>query len=134
MIQNVIALLAVLASIVVVFLNYWREIRTKRESEIYLRKQKFYEDLINHFNRAFYQRDTSYGMNLVHLYNKSFIIASDDVIDQLNIYFDEFGGKKVVPTIDVKDRFAKLIIACRKDLGFSNKMIDDYRAPFAKRR
>ncbi|MBL7107438.1 MAG: hypothetical protein ISS77_07520 [Phycisphaerae bacterium] len=129
MIQNTISLLAV---ILVVFLNYWREVRTKQESEKYLKKQKFYEELVDYLNKALFQEDCSQGRNWTKLYNKSFIFASDEVVTQLNCFFTKINGRSEFPHSELKDTYAKILLACRRDLGIGNKIVcvTSYQAPF----
>ncbi|MEA1925735.1 MAG: hypothetical protein U9M90_00615 [Patescibacteria group bacterium] len=74
----------------------------------------------------------SHGRDLTKLYNKSFIFASDEVVTQLNRFFDNVSGRDKVPHRAMKDAYAKILLACRQDLGLGSKIgeVADYQAPF----
>lgn len=131
--QSVVAILAILVSIIVVFLNYWKETKTKQKTELYLRKQKFYEDLINMLNSVLYHEDISHGRDLTKLYNLAYIFSNDEVIEKLNAFFTKVGRRNTVPAIEVKDIIGDILIASRKDLGITTNLQSskNYNAPYA---
>ena len=99
-----------------------------------MRKLKFYEELIDYINKALYQEDESMGRELVKLYNKSFIFSSDNVINDLNEFFDKVSSRDKVPHTELRNIYAKIFLDCRHDLGiktkFSGDRLHDYKAPF----
>jgi len=117
--------MALITSFVIVLLNYWREIRTKRESEIYLRKTKFYEELIECLNRIVFQEDPTNGRAFGKLYHKTFVYSDKRVIDSLNEFLGRFREKRTLPFKEYRDVFAKILFECRNDLGF--KGIVEYK-------
>ena len=132
--QSVVAILAIIASIIVVFLNYWKETKTKQKTELYLKKQKFYEDLINLLNSVLYREDSSHGRELTKLYNLAYIYSNDEVIEKLNAFFMKVEGRDTVPATEVKEIIGELLIASRKDLGITTNLQSgkNYNAPYVQ--
>ena len=127
--SSIISILAILASFFAIYLNFIKE----KKNEIFIRKLKFYEELIDHFNMKFFQEDFSFGKNTTKLYNKSFIFVDDKVIKSLNEYYAICKNRNKVPNLKLKPWFAKFLTNCRKDLGFSKRINPkDYNAPFSK--
>ena len=131
--QSAVAILAIIASIVIVFLNYWKETKTKQQTELYLRKQKFYEDLIKLLNSVLYREDITHGRDLTKIYNLAYIFSSDEVIEKLNAFFMKVGGRDTVPAIEFKEIIGDILIASRKDLGINTDLQSSksYNAPYA---
>ena len=131
--QSVVAILAIIVSILVVFLNYWKDIKTKQKTELYLRKQKFYEDLINMLNSVLYRENISHGKDLTKIYNLAYIFSSDEVIEKLNAFFNKAGGRDTAPAIEFKQIIGDILIASRKDLGIDTDLESSksYKAPYA---
>ena len=85
---NLIALIAITTSVVSVYLQYWKEIKTKEKGELYLKKQEYYEDLIQNLTESLFQDDITHGRNLIKLYHKAWLYSNDEVIRELNKMLD----------------------------------------------
>ena len=127
--STILPALTILASILIVVLNYWREVTVRRDNEIYLRKTQYYEDLIDCLNKMVFAEDESRGRELTKLYNKSFIYASDEVIGYLNDFFQTLGGRPTFLIDEIKPIYSKLLLACREDLGLGRIVNVQYVAP-----
>lgn len=113
--KTLLTILVVLSSFVLVFFNYFKDAKLKKESEYYIKKLNFYGDLIETLNAVLY--DESYDGNSMNMiYHQSYLLASDEVIVVLNKYFEKFDSSDVISKRELRDVIAELILACRNDL------------------
>ena len=134
MMKEIIPYLSFIVAIVVVLLSYWKEITVKRESELFIKKQFFYERIINYFNAALSQRDPTHRKELSGIYNLSYIYCSDEVIIILNRFFDMMSKKDLFHVSEVRNILVDLLTALRKDLKINTSLTKkDYKALFEKK-
>lgn len=127
--SNIVGVIAVLSSIIVVYLNYLTGLKTQKKNEIYLRKLNFYEEVIKELNDIVYGKDTSGGQNIIKLYHKSFLFANDTVVQIFSSLIEKMNGASSVKMEDFVKTLKFILVESRKDLDADTKIsILDYRA------
>jgi hypothetical protein len=123
-------------ALIIVALTYWKDIRSKRQQETYLRKQKFYTGLIKYIAGRNFNDGDDGGKQMVKFYNEAYLHASKTVISTLDEYFkftNTHPTFPVCPRIELAPYLEKIIIACRSDLGLKNiQKIEAYKYIYKK--